>query len=73
MQRPVPASYGPASYHAEHAFLFTAADGMSQFGRYDWMPEAGEAYLASVSARARYLCVIFSICYMQSGMVSDVG
>jgi hypothetical protein len=41
----VPASYGQASYHAEHAFLFTAADGMRRFGRYHWTPEAGEAYL----------------------------
>jgi catalase len=43
MQKPVPASYGQASYHAEHAFRFTAADGTSRFGRYRWMPEAGEA------------------------------
>ena len=40
MQKPVPASYGQASYHAEHAFLFTAADGMSRCGRYRWMAEA---------------------------------
>jgi len=46
MQKPVPASYGQASYHAEHAFLFTAADGMSRFGRYRWIPEAGEAHLS---------------------------
>jgi catalase len=46
MQKPVPASYGQASYHAEHAFRFTAADGTSRFGRYRWMPEAGEAYLS---------------------------
>jgi catalase len=45
-QRPVPASYGRASYYAEHAFKFTAADGTSRFGRYRWMPEAGEAYLS---------------------------
>jgi catalase len=53
MQKPVPASYGRASYHAEHAFLFTAADGMSRFGRYHWMPEAGEAYLSSDEASRR--------------------
>ena len=34
MQKPVPASYGRASYYAEHAFKFTAADGTSRFGRY---------------------------------------
>src|SRR5262245_53077191 len=53
MQKPVPASYGQASYHAEHAFLFTAADGMSRFGRYRWMPEAGEAYLSPDEASRR--------------------
>jgi catalase len=53
MRKPVPASYGQASYHAEHAFLFTAADGSSRFGRYHWTPEAGEAYLAPDEARQR--------------------
>ncbi len=52
-QKPVPASYGRASYYAEHAFKFTAADGSSRFGRYRWMPEAGEAYLAPDNARTR--------------------
>jgi len=46
MRKPVPASYGRASYYAEHAFRFTAADGTSRFGRYRWVPEAGEAYLS---------------------------
>jgi catalase len=53
MQKPVPASYGQASYHAEHAFLFTAADGTSRFGRYRWVPEAGEAYLSPDDASTR--------------------
>jgi catalase len=53
MQKPVPASYGQASYYAEHAFLFTAADGTSRFGRYRWMPEAGEAYLSPGEATTR--------------------
>src|SRR5262249_34259589 len=52
-QKPVPASYGQASYHAEHAFLFTAADGMRRFGRYHWRPEAGEAYLSPDEASTR--------------------
>ena len=47
MQKPVPASYGQAIYYSEHAFRFTAADGSSRFGRYRWMPEAGEAYLST--------------------------
>ena len=53
VKKPVPASYAQASYHAEHAFLFTAADGTSRFGRYRWIPEAGEAYLAPDDAGRR--------------------
>lgn len=53
MQKPVPASYGQARYRAEHAFQFTAADGASRFGRYHWMPEAGEAYLSVDDASTR--------------------
>jgi catalase len=52
MQKPVPASYGQATYHSKHAFRFTAADGSSRFGRYRWIPEAGEAYLSADNARA---------------------
>ena len=52
-QKPVPASYGQAIYHAEHAFRFTAADGTSRFGRYRWVPEAGEAYLSPDDASKR--------------------
>ncbi len=46
MQKPIPASYAQAAYHAEHAYRFTAADGASVFGRYHFLPEAGEAYLS---------------------------
>jgi catalase len=53
MQKPVPASYGQSSYHAEHAYKFTAADGTSRFGRYHWMPEAGESYLSPDDAGKR--------------------
>jgi len=53
MKKPVPASYAQAGYHAEHAFLFTAADGTSRFGRYRWTPEAGEAYLSPDDAGKR--------------------
>ena len=52
MQKPVPASYGQAGYHGEHAFPFTAADGTSRFGRYHWVPEAGEVYLSPDEASA---------------------
>jgi len=53
MKKPVPASYARASYHAEHAFRFTAADGTSRFGRYHFIPEAGEAYLSPDDAGKR--------------------
>jgi catalase len=46
MQKPIPASYAQSSYHAEHAFRFTAADGTSRFGRYHFIPDASEAHLA---------------------------
>jgi catalase len=52
-QKPVPASYGQTSYYAEHAFLFTAADGTRRFGRYRWIPEAGEAFLSPDTASKR--------------------
>jgi len=53
MKKPVPASYAQASYHAEHAFLFTAADGTSRFGRYRFVPQAGEAFLSPDDAGKR--------------------
>ena len=53
MQKPVPASYAQTSYHAEHAFLFTAADGSRRFGRYHFVPEAGEAVLSPEEAGKR--------------------
>lgn len=46
MKKPVPASYAQATYHAEHAFRFTAANGTSRFGRYRFVPQAGEAFLS---------------------------
>jgi catalase len=52
-QKPVPASYAQASYYAEHAFLFTAADGTRRFGRYRWIPEAGEAFISADNAIKR--------------------
>jgi catalase len=53
MQKPVSASYGQTNYHAEHAFRFPATDGTSRFGRYHWVPEAGEAYLPPDDASMR--------------------
>ena len=53
MKRPVPASYGQVTYFAEHAFRFTAADRTSRFGRYRFVPEAGEAILSPDDAGKR--------------------
>ena len=53
MQKPVPASYAQAIYHAEHAFRFTAADGVSRFGRYRFVPLAGEAIVSPDEAGKR--------------------
>jgi catalase len=53
MKKPVPASYAQASYHAEHAFRFTAADGTSRLGRYRWTPDAREAFLVPEDAGRR--------------------
>ena len=53
MKKPVPASYAQATYHAEHAFRFTAADGTSRFGRYRFVPQAGEAFLSPEDAGKR--------------------
>jgi catalase len=55
MQKPVPASYAQATYHAEHAFRFTVADGTSRFGRYRFVPQAGEAFLSPEDAGKRSL------------------
>ncbi|HEU5115440.1 MAG TPA: catalase, partial [Isosphaeraceae bacterium] len=46
-QRPIPASYAQTSYFAVHAFRFLAPDGSARFGRYQWVPEAGEAFLSA--------------------------
>lgn len=46
MKKPVPASYAQVTYHAEHAFRFTASSGTSRFGRYRFVPLAGEAFLS---------------------------
>src|SRR5882672_3752058 len=53
MKKAVPASYAQTAYHAEHAFRFTAADRTSRFGRYRFVPQAGEALLSPDDAGKR--------------------
>jgi catalase len=48
----VPTSYATASYHALHAYRWIDADGGARFVRYHWIPQAGEAHLASTAARS---------------------
>jgi hypothetical protein len=40
-------------FHAEHAFRLTAANGTSRFGRYRFVPQAGEAFLDPEEAGKR--------------------
>jgi catalase len=58
MKRPVPASYAQVTYHAEPAFRFTAANGTSRFGRYRFVPQAGEPFspLTMAASEARVSC-----------------
>jgi len=53
MKKPVPASYGQTIYYADHAFRFTPADGSGRFGRYRFVPEAGESILSPDDAGKR--------------------
>jgi len=53
MKRPIPSSYGQTTYFAQHAFRFTAQDGTSRFGRYRFVPEAGESFLTPDDAGKR--------------------
>jgi catalase len=53
MQKPVPASYAQAGYHAQHAFRFSAADGTNRYGRCHFIPEAGESFLNPEEAAKR--------------------
>lgn len=53
MKRPIPVSYAQTSYFAEHAFCFVARDGSGRFGRYRWVPQAGEAFLSPDDADKR--------------------
>ena len=53
MMHPIPASYTTLTYHALHAFGFVAADDTVRFGRYHWIPEAGEQAIDDEAAADR--------------------
>src|SRR5262249_46384802 len=46
MEKPIPASYAQIGYRGGPAFRFGAAAGSSRFGRYHYVPDAGEALLS---------------------------
>ena len=48
--KPIPTSFGKESFFAVSAFKFTNADGVSRYGRYRVLPEAGNEYLDEAAA-----------------------
>jgi catalase len=46
----IPTTYANLPYFGVNAFSFTNAQGVSKFGRYQIVPEAGEAYLSEADA-----------------------
>lgn len=53
ISHPIPVSYATLAYHALHSFGFVDASGDVQWGRYHWIPDAGEAALSDDEAAAR--------------------
>jgi catalase len=50
---PIPASFATLAYHALHAYGFEASDGSVRFGRYHFVPDAGEQSIADDEASSR--------------------
>lgn len=48
--QPIPASYATLPYFGVNAFKFTNAQGVTKFGRYRILPEAGEHYVSDADA-----------------------
>src|ERR1035438_5218919 len=48
--KPIPTSFARESFFAVSAFKFTNADGVSRYGRYRVLPEAGNEYLDEAKA-----------------------
>ncbi len=51
--QPIPVSYATLPYFSVTAFQFTNADGVSKFGRYRMVPEAGEHYISDAAAKLK--------------------
>jgi len=50
---PIPASYATLMYNSLHAFGFETSDGTVRYGRYHFVPQAGEQSLADEEAASR--------------------
>jgi catalase len=48
--QPIPVSYATLPFYGVNAFKFTNAEGVSHFGRYQIVPEAGAHYLSDADA-----------------------
>ena len=51
--KPIPTSFAHESFFAVSAINFTAANGISRFGRYRILPEAGNQYLDAAGAASK--------------------
>ncbi len=51
--KPIPTSFAKESFYAVSAFKFTNAHGVSRYGRYRIIPEAGNEYLDDAGAAAQ--------------------
>jgi catalase len=51
--KPIPTSFARESFYGVNAFRFTNKDGVSRFGRYRILPEAGREYLDTAAAAAK--------------------
>jgi catalase len=53
--KPAPVRFATETYFGVTAMRFTSSAGVSRYGRYQFLPEAGRAYLddATVTSRAR--------------------
>jgi catalase len=54
-----PSSFARDSYFALTAMKFTNKDGLSRFGRYTFVPEAGEEHLDAAAAKAKSASYLF--------------
>lgn len=57
--KPAPSSFGRETYFGVTAMKFTNADGVSRFGRYRIVPEAGDEHLDDATAKAKAANYLF--------------